>query len=153
AVVAEHEAVEQREEAVKQKDIANQQRGIAEEKREEADQQRSIADQKRVEADQQRNFADQKRQEADQQRGLAEKAKQAEEYESYVARIGLAAAKINDNAFDYALDLLQDCKPELRNWEWGRLVHLCRLGAGSYAAAGPVDAVAYSPDGRQIASG
>ena len=32
-------------------------------------------------------------------------------------------------------------------------MHLCLLGAGSYQAAGPVDAVAYSPDGRHFASG
>ncbi len=54
----------------------------------------------------------------------AEQAKQAEEYQAYVARIGLAAAQIDDNAFDTAEQLLNDCPPRLRNWEWGRLWHL-----------------------------
>ena len=93
--------------------------------------------------------------EASQQRNIAEvqekkaiTAKQAEEYEAYIAQIGLANAKINDNAYDYALELLNASKPELRNWEWGRLTHLCELGAANYKAGGPVNAVAYSPDGR-----
>ena len=51
----------------------------------------------------------------------AEEAKQAEEYEAYIAQIGLANAKINENAYDFALQLLDASKPELRNWEWGRL--------------------------------
>ena len=36
-------------------------------------------------------------------------------------------AKINDNAYDYAKELLEQSKPELRNWEWGRLEHLAEL--------------------------
>ena len=51
------------------------------------------------------------------------------------------------------MQLLDASKPELRNWEWGRLTHLCRLGAANYKLGGPVDAVAYSPDGKNIASG
>ena len=48
-------------------------------------------------------------------------AKEAEEYEAYVARIGLANAKIEENAFDRAATLLDECNPELKDWEWGRL--------------------------------
>ena len=33
---------------------------------------------------------------------VPKQASKAEEYEAYVAQIGLAAAKINDNAYDYA---------------------------------------------------
>ena len=93
------------------------------------------------------------RQGEEKQRKAAEQAKDREEYEAYIAQIGLANAKINDNAYDYALQLLDASKPELRNWEWGRLVHLCRLGTANYRAAAPVVAVAYSPDGKSFVTG
>ena len=48
-------------------------------------------------------------------------AKEKEEYGAYIARIGLASAKIDENAFDMARALLDDCPQRLRNWEWGRL--------------------------------
>jgi WD40 repeat protein/serine/threonine protein kinase len=153
AVVAEKEAVEQRDVAVEAKEQEAKQR-------EEAERQKEAAVAAEAEARKQKDIAVREEQRAKvqekiavEQKGLAEEAKVAEEYESYVAKIGLAAAKINDNAFGYALELLNQCKPELRNWEWGRLVHLCLLGAGTYQAAGPVDSVVYSPDGRQFASG
>ncbi len=146
-------AVAAEKEAVRQKDIA-------EEQRQEAVRQKDIADTQRQRAEEQTEIAVEERQRAEEQtaiaveqRQLAEEAKQAEEYEAYVARIGLAAAKIQDNAYDYARDLIRQCKPELRNWEWGRLAHLCQLSVAAYDAAGPVEAVAYSPDGRSLATG
>ena len=36
-------------------------------------------------------------------RQLADAARKQEEYEAYIAKIGLAAAKIEENAFDHAL--------------------------------------------------
>jgi WD40 repeat protein/serine/threonine protein kinase len=153
AVAARKDAEHQRGIAVEQRAFAVEQRGIAVEKQKEAEEQRGIAEEKRIEADEQRGIAEDKRIEADEQRKLAEDAKEAEEYEAYVARIGLAAAKINENAYDYAMQLLDESQPDLRNWEWGRLAHLCRLGAGSYDTAGPVQAVAYSPDGKSFATG
>jgi WD40 repeat protein len=90
---------------------------------------------------------------AETQKQAAEDAKESEEYEAYVAEIGLAAAKINDNAYNFARELLEQSKPELRNWEWGRLMHLAGLGAANYAADAPVQAVAYSPNGDSIVTG
>jgi WD40 repeat protein/serine/threonine protein kinase len=153
AVVAEKEAVKQRDIAVSAQAEEARQRQEAEQQRQIAEEQRGIAEQKREEADEQRGRAEEQTKIAVEQRGIAESAKEREEYEAYVARIGLAAAKINDNAFDFAYDLLQDSKPELRNWEWGRLVHLTQLDAAAYEADGPVDAVAYAPDGRSFATG
>ncbi len=153
AVVAEKEAVKQRDVAV----IAKEQAVVAKEKEAK---QKEAAIAAELETRKQKEIAEREEQRAKEQEAIAVKqksiaveAKVAEEYESYVAKIGLAAAKINDNAFVYAQELLNQCKPELRNWEWGRLVHLCSLNAGKYQAAGPVDAVAYSPDGRHFASG
>ncbi len=78
-------------------------------------------------------------------------AKQGEEYAAYVARIGMAAAKVEENAFDTAESLLAACLPQgrdndLRNWEWGHLKQLCRQGI-NFDATGTVSSVAFAPDG------
>jgi WD40 repeat protein/serine/threonine protein kinase len=169
-----NKAVVAQKDAETQRGIAVQQKGIAEEQRTEAVQQKKVADEQRGIAVEQRGIAEEKKNEADKQRARAvteqkraeeqteiavgerqkaEKAKQNEEYEAYIAQIGLANARINDSAYDYALTLLDATKPELRNWEWGRLVHLCRLGAGNYKAGAPVVSVAYSPDGKSFVTG
>lgn len=156
---AKNEAVRQKDLAVTAEAEAVHQKDIADQQRQEAVHQKDIADQQRERAQEQTEIAVTERKRAEDQteiavteRQRAEEAKQAEEYEAYVARIGLAAAKIDENAYDYALELLEQCKPEMRNWEWGRLAHLCQLSAGSYQAAGPVDEVAYAPDGRSFAT-
>jgi hypothetical protein len=100
-----------------------------------------------------RRVAETEKRRAETQRRLAVEAKQAETYEAYVARIGLAKAKIDANSFDRALELLDQCPPALRQWEWGRLAHLCRLSQRDWPLAGPVEAVAFSPDGRHFACG
>jgi WD40 repeat protein/serine/threonine protein kinase len=135
----EQEAKTQRAEAEKQTDIAQTQE-------KEANRQAGIARTQETEAKRQAEIARQ-------EEAKATAAKQAEEYEAYIAQIGLANAKINDNAYDFALELLKGAKPELRNWEWGRLAHLSQLGTATYKLGGPVDAIAYSPDGKSIASG
>ena len=66
---------------------------------------------------------------------------------AHVARIGLAAAKIEENAFDRARAILQECPPALRNWEWGRLVYLCERAVRDVSTGERIEAVAYSPDG------
>ncbi|MEX2317580.1 MAG: protein kinase [Pirellulales bacterium] len=146
-------------EAVDQRNKATEARRDAEDKRQAAERAEAEATKARQEAEHQRGIADTQRQRAEdqtkiavEQRGLAEEAKKVEEYESYVARIGLTAAKINDNAFQFADMLLQQCKPEMRNWEWGRLKHLTQLSAATWPTAAQVDAVAYSPDGKSVAS-
>jgi WD40 repeat protein/serine/threonine protein kinase len=139
------EAEKQRNIAVEQKDIANEQRGIAQTNFEEAEKQRKIAVEQKDIADEQRGIAQTNFEKAEQ-------ARAEEEYSAYVARIGLAAAKIDENAFDVARGLLDDCKPELRNWEWGRLMHLCRQASEVFSADGPVDSIAVAPDGSRFAA-
>ncbi len=128
----EKKAKESAEEALKQKGIADMQRLVAEKNEAEAKKQRLIADEKRIEA---------------------ELAKEAEEYQSYIARIGLADAKIRENAFAAAQDILSDCPEKLRNWEWGRLMHLCTRSAGSFDNGAPVDAIALAPSGNSFVTG
>jgi len=131
AEAARKDASEQRDEAVAQKDRAEE-----------------------AEAEALNNFheAQAAREVAVEQREIAVEAKQAEAYEAYVARIGLASAKIAENAFDRAGQLLQNCDPELTQWEWGRLSYLTRLSDATWRLDGPVEAVAYSPDGKYFAS-
>ncbi len=78
-------------------------------------------------------------------------AKQGEEYAAYVARIGSAAARIDENAFDAAESLLAACVPgegqhDWRHWEWGFLKRQCRQGF-DLKAPGGVSSLAFSPDG------
>ena len=79
-------------------------------------------------------------------------ARQGEEYAAYLARIGMAAARIEENAFDAAENLLAASRPQpgekdLRNWEWGHLARMTRHGV-NLAAEGTVHAAAFAPDGR-----
>ena len=104
-------------------------------------------------AEQQRDRAQVAEGKAKVARDAAVSAKESEEYEAYVARIGLAAAKIDENAFDRALELLDECLVRHRNWEWGRLHHLCQLSSETIPVDGPVDAVDFAPDGRTFATG
>ncbi len=128
AVDAKEKEATAKKDAVEQRDVAKAaqvQEAVA---RQDAVKQRDAAE----EAQKQEAAA---REVAQQEEAKAVAAKQAEEYEAYVARIGLAAAKINDNAFDFAADLLAQSVPtaanqrDLRNWEWGRLKHLTELSA------------------------
>jgi len=150
----------QRNEAILQRDRADEQRARADKNaqkaetaREAEEKQRKEAEAQRQEAQRQEKIASKQRDRAQEQEQLAIQAKQAEEYEAYVARIGLANAKIEENAFDRASELLEQCNPELRHWEWGRLLHLCRLSRQTWQVNGPAESVAISPDGRYFASG
>lgn len=83
----------------------------------------------------------------------AEAAEKSEQYEAYIARIGLAAAKIEENAFESAIELLKECPEELRNWEWGRLMHLCSQSSRTFEAKAPIDALAISEDSTRFVTG
>ncbi|HTI50845.1 MAG TPA: protein kinase, partial [Planctomycetaceae bacterium] len=146
AVAAEQEASEQRDKAlVAEKDASNQ-RDIAVSAEKEASDQRDKA----VAAEKEARIAQAR---AEEERQKAVIAKQKEEYEAYIARIGLAAAKIDENAFGSARELLEGCRPELQNWEWGRLMYLCGQSVRDVEAPAPLDAAAFSPDGSKFITG
>ena len=75
------------------------------------------------------------------------------EYEAYISKIGLAASQIDKNAFNAARKVLEGCKPELRNWEWGRLDYLCNQRKKVTEAIDPVDAIAVDRMGKRFATG
>ena len=90
-----------------------------------AEQETQIAIEQKNKADFAKNAALHSEQVAKQERVKAEQAKSEEEYSAYIAKIGLAAAKVEENAFGEVDQLLDGCPPYLRNWEWGRLKFLC----------------------------
>ena len=142
------------------KEEANQKRIEAERAKAQEALAKEDAIQKRIEAERAKEQealakedAIQKRREAELAKEQEAAAKEREEYEAYVAGIGLAAAKINDNAYDFAKDLLARTNPQMRHWEWGRLTHLANLEKGTIPYSAPVEAVAYSPGGQSIVSG
>ncbi len=153
AETARNEAVTQKKEAVEQKKVAEQQKEIATQNEEKANVAKADALARKQEADRQRQVAEAQTRIAQQNEERANKATQKEEYGAYIARIGLAAAKIEENAFDRALTLLEECPPELRNWEWGRLYYLCTQGSRTIDAVDPVESVAITQDGTRFASG
>ncbi len=87
---------------------------------------------------------------------LAQQSVTAKERTAYVRSVALAQAEWRDNNLTRARSLLErrDWPLRLRGWEWNYLQRLFRArhldtldGRG-----GPVNAVAFSPDGRRIAS-
>ena len=140
-------------EATQNYNAAEAARKTAETQRQRAETQRERAESERQRAEREKDRAEQERERAEEQRQLAVEAKQSEEYGAYVARIGLAKAKIEENSFDRAGQLLDECTPELRDWEWGRLAYLCRLSLRTWRLDSPVEAVAFAPDGQHFASG
>src|SRR5262245_26314533 len=152
AVEAEKLAVEQKGVAEEQRTEAERQTVIAQEQRAEAVKQKAVADDQRMQADSARLVAEEQRTEAVKQKQRAEEAQKQEEYEGYVARIGLAAAKIEENAFDHALALIGECPAPLRHWEWGRLRYLCTRDIKNFDLGQPLETIATSPDGKRLAA-
>jgi len=105
------------------------------------------------EARRDRDLAKQSEAAAKKSEEVATKAKAAEQYEAYVARIGLAAARIEENAFNSAVEILKESPPEMRNWEWGRLEYLCGRSERSIDAGTPLDCVAVDSAWRRFATG
>ncbi|MEO1995578.1 MAG: protein kinase [Planctomycetaceae bacterium] len=126
-----------------------------------------VADQQRNLAEQSRDAAEQSRDAAEQSRMVAEKARERARYEAYIARIGLAAAKIEENAFGTASDLLARCIPspknpaqtgdspesDLRDWEWRRLMYLCEMFKREYPGRSKINALAIDTTGRRFVRG
>jgi WD40 repeat protein/serine/threonine protein kinase len=152
-------SIEQKKTA-KQRDIANEQRDIAKERADFAVKQQKIADEARDLAENEKTKAENAKIEEEKAKEIAiankdkaiEEQKKAE-YEAYISKIGLAASQIDRNAFDAAREVLKNCQPELRNWEWGRLSYLCSQNTQAFDAVDPVDALAITSRGDLFATG
>lgn len=191
AIYQKEQAVHQKGVAEENRRLAEDARDQVIEEKAEVERQKMEADAARMDAERQRKIADDKAEEARQQKMEAERqeglamvarddalaqkvraeqkereavaARKAEAYEAYVARIGSAAARIEENAHDQARILLQQCQPQTaddtdhRGWEWQRLWYLCQQASSTVplpAAAESVDTV-WNADGslQQFAVG
>jgi WD40 repeat protein/serine/threonine protein kinase len=147
--VAQHQrrvALEQKQQA----DAAKEQEAAA---RQTAEDEKQKADAARDEAVEARGVAVTEREKAEAAKNDADRQRERAEYQAYVALIGLAAAKIDENAFGTARQLLEQCPPRLRHWEWNRLSYMCRLSVQDYAVGSPVETLALAPDGRFFTGG
>ena len=81
-------------------------------------------------------------------------AREAAEQALYYNRVALADQHLSGHQADLAEQLLDDCPPSLRGWEWHYLMRLCYADSGPdhFAASGPIDGLAFSPDGRRLAA-
>jgi WD40 repeat protein len=74
-------------------------------------------------------------------------------WEDYINRVNRAYREVQDNNVALAEDLLLGCPNDRRGWEWHYVNRLCHPERLSLEApAGSVYAIAYSPDGRQLAT-
>ncbi len=146
AIVAQEEAEEEREQAIRERERADE---AAEGERIAAKAARAAEADQRVE----RKRAEAAATQARDAEAAEARQRQHAEREAYVARIGLAAAKIEENAFQRARELLDDCPPALRDWEWGRLMYLCQQHVREVDNRQPIETVAFSPDERYFVTG
>ena len=157
AVVARADAVRAQGDAERARDDALEQKRLADAAKTEAQSQKRQADEAREEAVSQRNQANTARDQAVEAKTEAENARRREEEQNYIARIGLADEKIQDNAFLDAGDILdsmaQPANAFRRHWEWGRLQYLCQRDSLTLRAGGRIESLAVSADEQVIVTG
>jgi WD40 repeat protein len=84
---------------------------------------------------------------------LVWQSRERERRDSYFHRIALAQRELSANNLGRALDLLDECPPDLREWEWHYLQRLCRVDPLIFLGQGQgIRGVAFSPDGRRLAA-
>ena len=82
------------------------------------------------------------------QRQRAEELGEKAERELYYANILVADRHIEDGDIDRALQVLNECPPQYRHWEWGRLLYLCHQEV--WSAKGDTSLVSSRLDTRGI---
>jgi WD40 repeat protein/serine/threonine protein kinase len=81
-----------------------------------------------------------------------EEKKKELEVSLYFHRITLAYRELAVDHLGHALQLLEECPPELRDWEWDYLMRLCRVEPVVLRDAAEVRGVAFHPDNAQLAA-
>ena len=84
--------------------------------------------------------------------GAEKSAKEDLRRDSYFHRIALAHRELSVNNLHGALELLNACPEDLRDWEWHYLVRLCRVDPLVIALKTGVNGIAFSSDGERLAS-
>ena len=72
--------------------------------------------------------------------------------DAYFHRIALAHRELSVDNLGRALELLDECPEDLREWEWHYLMRLCRVEPLVLRDKTEVNSVAFSPDGERLAS-
>jgi eukaryotic-like serine/threonine-protein kinase len=94
------------------------------------------------------------RAEAQKNAAVATEKAEALRRQDYISRVNLAYQECLDNNVTRALELLEGCPQDLRSWEWHYVSRQCHLDLQTFRESEPsVNAVAFSPDGRRLASG
>ncbi len=75
-----------------------------------------------------------------------------ERRDSYFHRITLAHRELSADNLGRALQLLDECPEDLREWEWHYLMRLCRVEPVVLRDKTEINGVAFSPDGERLAS-
>jgi WD40 repeat protein/tRNA A-37 threonylcarbamoyl transferase component Bud32 len=87
---------------------------------------------------------------ADKQRQLAEGALANARTNLYFNQIALADREWQANHVARTEEILEECEPGLRGWEWHYLKRLCHSELMNFAADGVVRNLAFSSDGKSI---
>ena len=88
------------------------------------------------------------------QAGIAGQRAEDLRRQDYINRVNLAYRECLANNVTQALELLEGCPEDLRAWEWSYVHRQCHLELHTFReSARAVNAVAFSPDGRRVASG
>ena len=97
---------------------------------------------------------DHQRAQADQLRTQADERAEALRRHDYISRVNLAYRECLASNVAQAIQLLEGCPEDLRGWEWSYVTRQCHLDLHTFREPGlVVYAVAFSPDGRYLASG
>jgi WD40 repeat protein/serine/threonine protein kinase len=153
ATNAQQDAEKQHERARTQQKKAEEAQALADKERERAEAQKIIAENAQAEALTEAKKARQAEEEEKRQRDEAQKQRERAEALVYSGKIAQALSAWRENDVQLGRDLLHECRKDLRGWEhryaWSLLNSNQRtlLGHG-----GPVICVAWSPNGRRLAS-
>jgi hypothetical protein len=145
-------------EAGRQRQRAEEQKTEAENQQWKAEEQRSEAERQRQEAVNQRVIADEQRGRAEQQRVRAEQQDRSNRQFQYAAHMNLAQQYVEIANYGLIEELMNFDVPkpgqeDLRGFEWYYLWRLSHSDLFTLRHAGWVISVAFSPDGKRLATG
>jgi WD40 repeat protein len=151
-------AEEQKQEAEKQKQVADKNAARAEEQKQEAEKQKQMADKNAARAEEQKQLAKVQADIARQQRQAAIVAREEAEHLTYVANMNLAVKEFDADNYPRGNNLLNSYLPgegkkDYRELSWFLLWKNNHAEQQTLRHTAPVRTVAWSQDGKTLASG